>query len=125
MKPLYSFSGTVITGQKRGAELGFPTANIKLPRAISEGIYAAKVTLDGQIYHSATFIGSAKTFKEEDVKAESYILDFSENIYNKEITVQLFKKIRDNQAFISVDDLIAQMHKDVQEIRRFFADTTK
>jgi riboflavin kinase/FMN adenylyltransferase len=120
MKPDYIFSGIVIAGKKRGAELGFPTANVMLAQDIPEGIYASLITIKNNSYQAATFIGSAKTFNETEVKAESYILDFSESIYGEKVTVKLFKKIRSNHAFSSVDELIEQMHKDVKEIRSFF-----
>lgn len=124
MKPLYTFSGVVITGQKRGKDLGFPTANVLLTQDIPEGIYASLITVDDKAYHAATFIGSAGTFNETDVKSESYILDFSESIYGATVTVKLLKKIRSNQAFTSVDALIEQMNKDVKEIRSLFAKNT-
>ncbi len=120
MKPIYIFSGTVITGQKRGRELGFPTANILLSHDIPEGIYASLVTIKNHTYQAATFIGNAKTFNEMDVKAEAYIIDFSDTIYGEEITLRLFKKIRSNLSFSSIDRLIDQMHKDVKNVRDFF-----
>lgn len=124
MKPLYTFSGVVVSGQKRGKDLGFPTVNVLLTQDIPEGIYASLITVKDKTYHAATFIGSAKTFNETEVKAESYILDFSESIYGATVTVKLLKKIRSNQAFTSVDALIEQMDRDVMEIRGFFAKNT-
>ncbi len=121
MKPNFILSGIVITGQKRGAGLGFPTANIMLSQDVPEGIYASLITVKKHTYQAATFIGSAKTFNETDIKAESYILDFSENIYGENVTVTLYKKVRENQAFSSIDELIEQIHKDIKVIRHFFA----
>jgi riboflavin kinase/FMN adenylyltransferase len=120
MKPLFTLSGVVIQGQHRGKELGFPTANIPLNQPIPEGIYAAKLQVKGKTYLSATFIGSAKTFNETDVKAESYILDFFDDIYGEEVVVQLFHKTRGNKSFSSVDDLVSQMNEDIKDIRSFF-----
>jgi len=120
MKPLFTLSGTVITGKKRGRTLGFPTANIQIPQDIPEGIYASTVEIDKKIYPAASFVGKAKTFNESDHKLESYILDFSEIIYGKEIEVTLFKKIRSNKVFISKDDLILEMGEDIKATREFF-----
>lgn len=120
MSPLYTLSGVVIAGQKRGAKMGFPTANVMLTQSIPEGIYASTVKVGRGKYLAATFIGSAKTFNEEDIKAESFILDFSEDIYGKSVEISLFKKIRNNESFSSVDDLIFQMQKDIVMIKNFF-----
>ncbi len=120
MNPLYTLSGVVVKGQKRGKKLGFPTANIPLTTTIPEGIYAAKIQVKDKIYYSATFIGNAKTFSEQDSKAESYILAFSDDIYGEEVTIWLYHKIRDNQFFTSADELVKQMHKDIKAIRHFF-----
>jgi riboflavin kinase/FMN adenylyltransferase len=122
MQPLATFQGQVIHGQHRGRDLGFPTANIALTQALPEGIYAAEIILDGKTYCAATFIGSAKTFSETDYKAESYILDFDQKIYDKTLTVRLYKKIRDNKKFESVEDLVAQMHADISAVRTFFSE---
>jgi len=116
MKPLYIFSGKVKRGKKRGRDLGFPTANIPLLEKIPEGIYLSLI----QNLPSLTFIGSAKTFGEEDYKAEVYILDFNENLYGKLLNVTLLKKIRDNQKFSSEKALIEAMEKDKEQAEEFF-----
>lgn len=118
MDPLYSLSGEVIQGKKRGKRLGFPTANIILSDEIPEGIYAAKVIIDGKEYSAATFIGVARMFNETELKVESYILDFNKDIYGKKIIVNLFRKIRKNKRFKSASELIEQIKKDVEETRK-------
>ncbi len=120
MEIRYRVSGIVIHGENQGKKLGFPTANIALHQDIPEGIYAAEVIVDGRSFHSATFVGAAKTFERKDRNVESYILDFSEDLYGKTITVNLFKKMRENKKFDSVEELVAQMHKDIEAIRTFF-----
>jgi riboflavin kinase / FMN adenylyltransferase len=121
MKELYKISGRVGIGEKRGKQLGFPTANMRLHKKIPQGIYAAQVSINGKSYNAATFVGSAKTFMQTQVQVESFIFDFSGNIYGKWITVRLFERIRTNKKFNSVDDLVIQMHKDVEKIKEFFA----
>ena len=120
MDELYKISGVVIQGEKRGKTLGFPTANIKLNKKIPEGIYASTILINGKLYQAASFVGSAKTFKKTDVKLESYIFDFEQDIYGKSVTVRLYKKMRENKIFDSVDALVEQMKKDVEEIKNFF-----
>jgi riboflavin kinase / FMN adenylyltransferase len=120
MDELYKISGVVIHGDGRGKPLGFPTANVMLLRKIPEGIYASTVTLNGKSYQAASFVGSAKTFKKTDVKLESYIFNFDQDIYGKSVVVRLYKKIRGNKIFDSVEKLVAQMKNDVEEINVFF-----
>jgi riboflavin kinase/FMN adenylyltransferase len=121
MNELYKISGRVIQGEKRGKALGFPTANIRLHKKIPEGIYAARVTLNGKNYCAATFVGSAMTFQQTQVKVESYLFDFSGDLYGKWITVRLYKKIRENKKFDTSDELVVQMHRDIDIVQEFFA----
>lgn len=118
---MYKFWGKVRIHNKRGKTLGFPTANINLTKKIPEGIYISKTKIQNRQYPSLTFIGKAETFNEEKFHAETYILDFNKNIYNQWISVKLLKKIRDNQKFKSVDNLIKQMKKDEKVARQYFA----
>jgi riboflavin kinase / FMN adenylyltransferase len=110
-----------VQGEQRGKELGFPTANMSLHKKIPEGIYAAQVSINGKVYNAATFVGSAKTFMKTQIQVESFIFDFNGNLYEKWITVRLFNKIRSNEKFSSAEELVAQMHKDVEKIKEFFA----
>lgn len=120
MDELFIISGIVVRGDGRGKPLGFPTANISLSQKIPEGIYASDVTVKDKIYHAASFVGSAQTFEKADIKLESYLFDFDEDIYGESITVRLYKKMRENKKFASVEELVTQMHKDVDEIKEFF-----
>ncbi|MBI2315361.1 riboflavin kinase [Candidatus Daviesbacteria bacterium] len=117
---MYKFWGKVRTHNKRGAGLGFPTANINLIKHIPDGIYISQTKIKGKKYFSLTFIGFAKTFNEKSFHAETYIFDFKQNIYGYWISVALIKKIRSNQKFKSVDNLIKQMKKDEAIAREYF-----
>lgn len=122
MKAIYTIVNVVIRGKGRGKLMGFPTANMKLEKGfeIPEGIYVAKVLINKKEYLAATFIGSAKTFSETEKLAESYILNFNEEIYGKEIRINLFKKIRDNIKFSSSEELVLQIRRDVLAVSEFF-----
>lgn len=120
---MYKFWGKVRKGNQRGKSLGFPTANINLSNLDligAEGIYISKVNLEKIWYKALTFIGAAKTFNEKNIQAESYILDFDKDIYDKWITVELIKKIRENVKFNSAKELVNEMKKDEQEARIYF-----
>ena len=114
------FWGKVRKHNQRGRKLGFPTANINLIKNIPEGIYISKTRLGNLLYPALTFIGSAKTFNEKRFHAETYILDFNQDIYGKWISVELLKKIRGNKKFNSARSLIKQMKKDEKKARDYF-----
>ena len=112
------FVGIVKKNLGRGTKLGFPTANIDAPEGLEEGIFV------GLVYGAPAliFVGAAKTFGETERKAEVYILDFSADIYGREIEVETIKKIRDNQKFESEAALVEQMKRDEEVARAFFKD---
>ena len=120
MKYLYLVRGKVRKGASRGKTLGFPTANILLHKKIPEGIYASIVTIKGEKHYAATFIGSAKTFEEKELKCESYILNFKQNIYGEWVSVKLLMKLRNNKKFLSAKLLVNQIKKDVLNTKKFF-----
>lgn len=114
----YSITGRVESGHCIGSSLGFPTANLYqvdyllLP---SPGVYVTKTIVDGKIYKSITNIGKAPTIKKENTKlnVETHIIGFNENIYNKNIEVLFFRKIRDEIKFNSKEELICQIKQDI------------
>ena len=114
------FWGKVQQGHGRGKDLSFPSANVNLNKHITEGIYLSKTKIEGKIYPSLTFIGAAVTFNDTKYHSETYLLDFSGNLYNKWISVQLLKKIRENKKFNKTQDLVKQMKKDERVSRNYF-----
>ncbi len=120
ISPLFRIRGKVKKQNQRGKALGFPTANISIHQNIPEGIYISETKLSEKTYQSLTFVGTAKTFNEKKYDAETYILDFDKNIYNKWISINLIKKIRNNKKFSSAEKLIEQMKKDELVARKYF-----
>ena len=112
--------GIVQKGHQRGKGLGFPTINISLSESVDEGIYVSHITIDNKEYNALTFIGSAKTFGQTEILAETYVFDFSEDVYGQSVTVTLFKKLRDNQKFDSVEELVKQMEEDKKQAEKYF-----
>ena len=115
----YSLDGKVVEGMKRGRTLGYPTANLKLANSElvipPDGIYATRTLVDEKSYLSATSIGNQPTFGCNELTIESYLIDFSDNLYGKNINIQFEKHIRNQKYFESTKELKKQMLKDVEE----------
>ena len=116
--------GRVAVGDRRGQELGFPTANVAVPTDIllpGDGIYAGWYrTPDGRLHMAAVNLGRRPTFYEhaESSLLEAYLLDFSGDLYGQPAAVQFVARLRDEERFDSVGALVAQTERDVEEARR-------
>jgi len=121
----YSFSGVVVSGDKRGRELGFPTANIKLSSQEkllpASGIYAVRVFVENENHIGLLSIGNRPTFYNEgELVTEVYIYDFNREIYGKEVTTELVERLRGEEKFDSAEELINQMNKDKENGLKIF-----
>ncbi len=117
---LFTFAGFVKKDKGRGRKLGFPTANIAVTADLPEGIFVGFTKYDKKNHPSLVFIGSPITFDEIDKKAEVYILDYSKEIYDEFLEIEILKKLRDNIKFNSKEELVTQMKKDEEDARNFF-----
>jgi riboflavin kinase/FMN adenylyltransferase len=118
----YSFRGLVIEGDKIGRTLGFPTANISIAASYklipADGVYAIELEVEGRRYKGMLNIGYRPTVGGQDKRVEAHVFDFDENLYNKELSVFLFKQIRTELKFESLDELKDQLAQDKQEAIR-------
>jgi riboflavin kinase/FMN adenylyltransferase len=111
----------VVTGKSRGKILGFPTANIETRNEIvPDGIYITTTRVGREVFPSLTNVGSRPTFGERETSVESYIIDFSRNLYGKKIRINFIKKLRDERKFKAEDDLTRQIKKDLEAARKYF-----
>jgi len=121
----YKFTSTVIKGDQRGRELGYPTANLEAEaNAIvpATGIYAVKVIYNKEVYNGMASIGTNPTFTDtEDVSVEVNILDFDKMIYGEKLEIKWYKYIRDEEKYDSAEALIEQLALDEKNIRDYFA----
>jgi riboflavin kinase/FMN adenylyltransferase len=113
----YSFSGEVVHGDKRGRTLGFPTANIKLDDEDkllpALGIYVVEFFVKGNKHYGLLSIGRRPTFYNEgNIVPEVYIYSFDEDIYDEFVTVNVMQRLRGEEKFSSVENLVEQMNKD-------------
>jgi riboflavin kinase/FMN adenylyltransferase len=117
----YSLTGIVVTGQKLGRAIGFPTANLNLPQEKflpKTGVYAVKVLIDQQQQHLGVMnLGTRPTVEGKSTIAEVHLLDWTGDLYGKTITVTLEKFLREETKFSSLEALKAQIAKDCQAAR--------
>ncbi len=116
--------GRVVTGQRIGRTISFPTANLKYPSdvvPVSKGVYAAVVSFDGNTYRAIVNYGKKPTIATNLTSTlEAHLLDFSDNIYDKDIKVSFVKKLRDEKKFESLPDLKSQIVRDEQAAISYF-----
>lgn len=122
----YRLGGLVKSGNRLGGKIGFPTANIVPPRGRilpAEGVYAATATLpDGTRRPAAVNIGKRPTIGDLfDPLIEAHILDYDGNLYGERIALDLLERVRGEEKFGSVDELRAQLERDVIKVREICA----
>lgn len=117
--------GDVVHGKKLGRTVGMPTTNLhiyKTKKRPNSGVYATKLVLDGQKHLAATNIGTRPTVDDFDyITIESFILDFNKQIYGEICVLEVHKYLRGIQKFEGLEQVQAQVKKDVEEIKQFFA----
>lgn len=121
----YQTSGTVVHGEARGRELGFPTANIETPsleRLPKVGVYVVRLRVGDTWYPAMASIGYNVTFGENRPKTvEINILDFKQNIYGEAVNVEWLLYLRGEVKFTSAEALVEQLHQDERDTRDYFA----
>jgi riboflavin kinase/FMN adenylyltransferase len=121
---VHEVRGTVVEGDRRGRELGFPTANVAVPEEIclpASGIYAGTFTgSDGVERPAALSLGRRPTFYTDQpyLLLEAYLLDFEGDLYGQPAAVGFADRIRSEERFDSVEALVAAMHRDIEAVRR-------
>lgn len=122
----YELSGMVVKGFQQGRKLGFPTANLDtgnsgllIPKG---GVYAVKASIDNhqRLLPAMMDIGTRPTYGGTRLSLEVNIFNFHGSLYGKRLTVQFFKRMRDDRKFESIEDLAAQLQKDKESVTRFF-----
>ncbi len=116
-----SLSGVVVAGAHRGKGLGFPTANLSVHPNLAvpaNGVYVTRAHLGSASYTSVTNIGNNPTFGAQSRTIEVHLLDFDSDIYGQEMRLELLSRLRDEKRFTTVDELVAQIRRDVDEARR-------
>ena len=115
----YAISGTVAAGAGRGRTLGFPTANVASdrPLLLPTGVYLGRMTVDGRPWVTVVNVGVRPTFGETTLAIEAHLLDFSGDLYGLPVRLEFLERIRDEKRFGSVDELRAQIERDIAAVR--------
>ena len=118
----YELSGLVVKGKKLGSKIGFPTANLQLNNDLylpKFGVYEISCIVNGNLFKGILNIGITPTvLNRKKVKIEAHLFNFNENIYDKNIVIQLKKFIREEIKFNSIDDLIKQINIDISSVKK-------
>jgi len=117
--------GVVAHGDKRGRDLGYPTANMTLPRdcRLRYGIYAVRMRIDGDWHDGVASFGSRPTFDDGAPRLETFVFDFSGDLYGKKVDVAFVSWLRGEAKFDSLEALIVQMDADSLRARDILTKT--
>ena len=124
----FSLNGPVIHGDKRGRVIAYPTANLNVAtdRALPpDGVYTTIAIVDNAAYDAVTNVGMRPTFDKQQRTVEVFLLNFHDDLYGKDITIELVEKIRPEVKFSSAADLSHQIEKDVQHAQKTLAQIGK
>jgi riboflavin kinase/FMN adenylyltransferase len=110
----------VVHGKRRGTALGYPTANVMLLHPVAGGVYAARTTIEGiegqeTVHDSVVFVDPSRDI------LESHLLNFSGDLYDKTITVELLKHLRDSRAYQTDEEIRAAIAQDIRNVQSYFA----
>ncbi len=117
----YSVSGKIMHGEKRGSQLGFPTANIKLaPNILLNGVYAVTTYIDNKKYYGVANIGYKPTFNGDKYIFEANIFNFSDNLYGQRLEFYVISKIRGTKKFSGIEELKKNIKNDINMAKKIF-----
>ncbi len=120
----YRITGTVVYGDQRGKELGFPTANLEEIETLipAEGVYAGTCSYSGKQYGAAINIGPNPTFSNQQKKFEVHLIGFSGDLYGHQISVDLIARCRDIRKFLNRVDLQEQLKVDIEQVQKMICE---
>ncbi len=118
----FSVKGTIIKGDGRGRLLGFPTANLAVPKKQlipANGVYAVFFSLRNK-YNAVANIGTNPTFQVNDKRFEVHVLNYSGDLYEQHATVSFLERLRDEIQFAHTEELIQQINSDIQHAQNYY-----
>lgn len=120
----YSIHGIVAEGDQRGRTIGFPTANLEGVTTLipGDGVYAARTIVDGRTCHAAVSIGPNPTFGVTTKKIEAHLLNFSGDLYGKQLRIEFVQRVRTIQSFANAEELKSQINFDLTQVEQILDD---
>jgi len=122
----YEIWGTVIRGKNLGTKMGFPTINIDPDERMvlpAKGVYISSVMFNDVSYQSITNVGENPTVGDVGLRIETYILNFSGDLYESNVKIKFMVRIRNERKFANLDELISQITKDVDLAKEYWSST--
>lgn len=118
----YFIDGTVVSGDGIGQQLGFPTANLDTQNELlpALGVYATRTKIGNRHYNSVTNVGIRPTFNGKKVRIETHLLNFSRQIMGRRLRLEFLVRLRPEIKFSKPEELVAQIHRDIEQAKRFF-----
>ena len=119
-------TGTVVPGQQLGRTLGIPTANLRLPEGLAVpkfGVYVWGALIDGAAYPAVTNIGTRPTVEGSGITVEPWILDYSGDLYGREITLEFYRFLRPEMKFPDLAALQAEIRRNAEQTRAYLQTT--
>lgn len=120
------FTGTVVSGKGLGRTLGVPTANLAVPEGVQIpgfGVYICRALVDGVAYPAVTNVGMRPTVAGENVTVEPWLLDFTGDLYGRELTLEFHRFLRPERKFPSLEELRLEIQKNREQTRKYFENT--
>ena len=120
----YFIDGRIEKGKKLGSAIGFPTANMSTEKLLPRyGVYATIVQIDGKCYPAVTNVGVKPTVTDEGIpNIETFIFDFSGDVYDEKMRVNFVSFIRGEKAFANVEELSAEIARNADTAREMLSD---
>ena len=117
----YAICGRIVKGDRIGQTIGFPTANLEASQLVlpPNGVYAASTKVEERFYRAALNIGVRPTVAtaQPQLRVEAHLLDFTGDLYGRELELQILSKLREERRFESVEELRRQIAHDVASVR--------
>jgi riboflavin kinase/FMN adenylyltransferase len=114
----FSLQGKVARGEHRGTGLGFPTVNLNIDTKMAlppDGVYATRAYVGGQEFQAMTNIGKRPTFGDNNERTiESFILNYNQDVYGKEVKIEIIQRLREEKHFDNIEELKKQIVEDVK-----------
>ncbi len=113
----HEVAGRVVAGDRRGRQIGFPTANLAVPTELmipADGVYAVWAEVSGGRHRAVVNIGTRPTFDGGDRVVEAHLLDFDQDLYGLDMRLEFVDRLRDERRFAGIDELVGQIRHDIQ-----------